>query len=997
MLVGLVLVLAVLGIAYYASREPLDRLVAAAAAHQYRVTEGRLYRWPYCDRPRVDDAVADQTLATRRLAVLAAAVSAEEAGGSGSHHTLGIALLVMGRTDDAIDSLVAATTASPGDAEAWSDLSAAYLEWSLRRRDPRAGLRAAAAAIRALDFGEAPAPMFNLAVSLQTLGFHDASIAAIQRYLDVDSRSQWADELRARMRTMEAQRHRTFASHVDALRTAAARGDSDATMAILRRYPQQARAWCETVFLARWAKEHLEGRNDAELDFVATIGRALRLVNGDTQIEDTVSMIRNELAVRNEATVDALARAQLDYDQARRLYARREVDAAMPLFLAAERTFAKTASPMVHVVQYYAATARFDQNGITEAERALRNLDRRIPRTYTALRAHVIWALGTVIGSQGAMYDSMLLYQRASQLFDALGERENAATVRSSLTHALTTLGRNDEAWRLRLQIFAAAAEAERTETVQAGLATAGLDALRERDWVVAEMVFTLALDAQRPGPGLNLRRRVHHFVSRAQAKWARGRKNDALSDLRRAAISASSIRSRALTDLSFVDVALAEARLVSSSQPARAIALMNHVIGVLESNRKTADISGLYLERARAWRAAGNADASLSDLLHAVALVEQMRGSTSELSDEYIAAEREIFVEATDALERQHPQRAFAIADAGRTRLLDERTSVRATVHSVGAALDRRSMLVHYTVLGREAVVFWMTDSEFGHERVPFDVRRPDALLQPFASRLGNVRRLVIVPDRPLSGIPFASLRNPVTNRKLLQDAAVVVTPSASFYVRARRRAPARPVRTRALVVGDPAFDHDLFPDRSRLAGAAAEAVQIGALYENATVLLGSEASAPRFLSAAATADIVHVAAHTETGGDPAVAALLLARDPDHSGALTLGNIREVLDVRDRLVILAACRTGQTEGFASANFAFAFLSTGSETVIATVYDIPDEASRFFSVTLHRLLRAGKSPAEAVREAQLTMAASRNPALHEPRNWSAFQVYGSGD
>jgi CHAT domain-containing protein len=361
------------------------------------------------------------------------------------------------------------------------------------------------------------------------------------------------------------------------------------------------------------------------------------------------------------------------------------------------------------------------------------------------------------------------------------------------------------------------------------------------------------------------------------------------------------------------------------------------------------------------------------------------------------IAAEHEVFVEATDALERRRPERAFAIADAGRTRLLDERTSVPATVNSVCAVLDRQSMLVHYTVLEREAVVFWMTSSEFGHDRVPFDVHRPEALLQPFASRLGNLRRLVIVPDRLLSGIPFASLRNPVTNRKLLEDVAVVVTPSASFYVRSRSQARVRAVRTRALVVGDPAFDHDLFPNRSRLPDAAAEAVQIGSLYENATVLLGRDASASRFLSAAATADIVHVAAHTETGGDPTVAALLLARDSNHSGALTLGDIRKELNFRDRLVVLAACRTGQTAGLASENFAFAFLSTGSGTVIATIYDIPDEASRFFSVRLHRLLQAGKTPAEAVREAQLSMAASRNPNLREPRSWSAFQVYGSGD
>ena len=458
--------------------------------------------------------------------------------------------------------------------------------------------------------------------------------------------------------------------------------------------------------------------------------------------------------------------------------------------------------------------------------------------------------------------------------------------------------------------------------------------------------------------------------------------------------------KSRALNDSSFVDVALAEARIIRPTEPSRAIGLLNHAIEFLERNQRTADIVELYLERARAHRATAREDRWTSDLLRAVAVVEERRDETENItfSDQYIAAEREAYVEATDALlETAQAERAFAVADRGRGRILRDPTLSPVTVHSVRASLAPGSLLVHYTVVQDEAIVFWITRDASGDARVPFDERRPDALVQPFASQLPRILKLVIVPDRPLYAVPFALLRDPGSGRKLLDEVAIVIAPSAAFYVRSQRVARQRRV-TNALIVGDPAFDQKLFPNLPRLPAAAAEANEIAALYRTATVLTGRSASARQFLSDAAAADVIHIGSHAELGAsDASAAALLLAPAPAHSGALTLRTIRDELSPRDRLVVLAACRTGVNQWSAVENFAFAFLSTGSTTVIGTIRDVPDYASRFFSVTLHRLIHQGKEPAEAVRETQLAMASSRDPALSEPETWSAFQVYGSGD
>jgi tetratricopeptide (TPR) repeat protein len=989
-LIAILVISVCVWLAYVVTRDPIDRLVAAATEPDFRVTEGRLYQSPYARRPRTGLTLAERSQVNPDLPEFAAKVVS--IGVKRSQYAAGVAQLVTGHVDRAVKSLTAATSSHTDRAEAWNELSVAYLESYLRDHDIRAGLRALAAARRSVELREAPAPLFNLAVALQTIGLRDASLAAIDRYLHLDPNSPWADELRERRLGMK---HVSFAARISALQIAVAKGDAKTTDAIVAQYPQQARTWCETMFFAQWGKEHLEKRSDRELAFIEEIGGALRRVNGDAEIADAAEVIRRKISSGESASVDALARAHVDYDLARQLFARRDVEASIPPFRESLRAFAAEGSAMSYVARYYIASAWLDHNQTSTAQGMLENIARELPPMYRALRAQVTWELGTAVGRQGAIYESVVLYQRAVREFDALNERENATTVRSALTHSLTSLGRSEEAWGIRLRIFADAANTERPETLHAAFSAAGHDALLDRDWTIAETIFSLGLDSQHLGPGLNLRRRVRYLVSRAQASWELGHHEDAWADLRRAALSASSIRSQALNDASAVDVALAEARLIRDSEPALAIELLSNGIDFLESTQQTADIVPLYLERARAHRVKGDRWAWTSDLRRAVDLVENRRRLTETQSDDYIATEREVFAEATDCLEAQQPEEAFAIADAGRMRLVDDRTD-NVTVASVRPMLDG-SLMAHYTVIGSEVVIFWMTKTEFGHARVRFDPHDPSLLLQPFALRIAAVRRLIIVADGALSRIPFASLRNPASGRLLIEDVAVVIAPSASFYVQSRRGTHVRSKRLRAVVVGDPAFDPGLFPHYERLSGAAAEAREIAALYEHVALLSNSDATTDRFLEAAGSADIIHIGAHAETTRDPALTALLFAPSRGHSGALTVRAIKQGLDLHDRFVVLAACRTGQTDGLGAANLAFAFLSTGSMTVVGTIRDIPDDSSRFFSVELHRLLKTGKAPAEALRATQLTMAHSPNSRLHDPNVWSAFQIYGNGD
>jgi CHAT domain-containing protein len=228
-------------------------------------------------------------------------------------------------------------------------------------------------------------------------------------------------------------------------------------------------------------------------------------------------------------------------------------------------------------------------------------------------------------------------------------------------------------------------------------------------------------------------------------------------------------------------------------------------------------------------------------------------------------------------------------------------------------------------------------------------------------------VRRLVVVPDGPLHGLGWASLRDPSSGQLWAERAAIAVAPCLPLgALPVAHGAPSR-----AVVVGNPAFDRLTHPDLPDLPGAAREAASVASAYSSATLLTGAEATADRLLSEAEHADVLHVAAHGLVDSlDEARSALVLAPGgvlaPD--GLLLPDAIRERRLDRLELVVLAACRSGdgrrsRFEGPLS--LARPFLEAGAGAVLVSLFDLPDRSSA--AASLHARLREGGSVAEAFR------------------------------
>jgi CHAT domain-containing protein/tetratricopeptide (TPR) repeat protein len=312
-------------------------------------------------------------------------------------------------------------------------------------------------------------------------------------------------------------------------------------------------------------------------------------------------------------------------------------------------------------------------------------------------------------------------------------------------------------------------------------------------------------------------------------------------------------------------------------------------------------------------------------------------------------------------------------------------------------------------------------------------DLRRlADLVLTPVVPLLTK-DRLLIVADGALQYVPFAAL--PVAGadgakQPLLQTREVVDLPSLSVLVSQRAGAQqATPSKTIA-VFADPVFDRadpriafanaapPVHSAQARLATrssalttgrlerlpfSADEAQAIADLVpENERyVAVGLQASRETLLGLALVDyRLIHFATHGVIDTRyPDLSGLALS-GVDASGAPTRGILGlpdiYALDLNADLVVLSACETAlgrDIRGEGLLGLTQGFLYAGAKGVVASLWPVADRATaelmrRFYD----HMLRDGLQPADALRRAQLSIAAE--PLWSHPYYWSAFVLLG---
>ncbi len=413
----------------------------------------------------------------------------------------------------------------------------------------------------------------------------------------------------------------------------------------------------------------------------------------------------------------------------------------------------------------------------------------------------------------------------------------------------------------------------------------------------------------------------------------------------------------------------------------------------------------------------------------------------------------------------------AFTVSENYRARTLletldrranqDKRTKPTSTqtldAIKVVAASDRQTCLISYLVLDDTVQIFTVTnegvnvyprklgdlatqisdfrrymmspDSPTAREKLyRLSLRLSRLLLSPLASELKTRSHLVIVPDGPLHGLPFAALHHPSASKDfMVQRHSITVADSATAYhlllgerdfvpkgLRWLGFGPPQSVRRQARneqnVLND--FEHYLETSSMRAANqaplpyGALEVEEIADFFQaSSKVLSGTQASESSVRELGTKADILHFACHGSfDGADPGSSALQLAATPGSTHSESDGRLtaREVatLNLRASLVVLSACETGLGKaqgGEGSTSLARSFRYAGARSVMASLWRVSDLSTTLLMKNFYRQLLHSRGPSEALRRAQLEMIRTQGKTrdLSHPFYWAAFQLIGT--
>jgi len=298
------------------------------------------------------------------------------------------------------------------------------------------------------------------------------------------------------------------------------------------------------------------------------------------------------------------------------------------------------------------------------------------------------------------------------------------------------------------------------------------------------------------------------------------------------------------------------------------------------------------------------------------------------------------------------------------------------------------------------------------------------------------DVDRLVVVGDGALNRIPFSALPRPggdllAEPRPLVTRYEIVRLPSVAIWkALAGRRPASAPAEKRLAVLADPVLDTRdprLLPrGKPTLAAAASPFTTlrgVPAAVSRMPRLLSTREEARRILSLVPEGDgfealgfdanlslvasgeladyeVVHFATHGFVNSEhPELSGIVLSLfDPEgqrEKGFLRLHDIYD-LKLPVRLVVLSACSTGlgkEIRGEGLVGLVGGFLSSGTQGVIASYWDVEDEATAELMSRFYRhLFVDGLSPSKSLQMAQGSMWSERR--WFSPELWGAFEFQG---
>jgi len=941
-------------------------------------------------------------------------------------HALGVAYLVDGDVDRAITTLEDVSSISD-QAAPWSDLSAAYLVKAERTPGRRVEYVARALDAAAHSLGAHPTneARFNRALAIEALAPYVDALRPWDEYLRSETDSAWLQVARRHQTSPStpADRRASWDERRPMFISRLAAGDRAFVADSIARFPEATLEMFDEQ-LVEWARAATPSDAGAALANAADLADAWSESTHDPMPRDTVRSLR-ALSRRPEEAQGA-ARAQLAYRDAVRNYRADNYDAALASSNTALDGLRRAASPSWAWASLQKATLLFQ---VRQLDPSLRELTRvevfAREHGYTTLLGRTLRQRGLTQSKRWRLDEALGAFRDAARAFESAGEREDAVAVDSLIAANLRMLGEHHQSWeyigrtldglgflrtplRRYLVLYNTSLFASSQDLLES--------ALLFQDAAVREA------NARGGGPV------AEALIERASLHNRRHDEGSARRDLHeaRAVVDAMSDGILKRWHVAEIDVLLSELPTETGEQPH--VDELRDAIGFF-SRGEPARLPRLYLALARAYRRASQDDQAEDSLARGIVQLEEQHARLDDeaLKISYFDESWNLFPEmvAFQATVRHSAAAALEYAERSRARSLV--TGTRPIRHAeLQQRLPPTVAMIYYVTLPDRLFTWVVTsndsslfDYKIDRSSLARDIERYvaslntdrpvdtevsaqlyEALIARASEHFAGRRTLVIVPDADMQRLPFATLRNPASGHLLIEDHAVVMSPSATVFgagiERLRERAGER--FDSALLVGDP--DTGAETGLTPLPAAEREAIAASRFYPRHEVLTGATATRARFVEEAPRFDLIHFAGHALVNPEyPLLSRMSFAAGRDGGEQSLFAYEISRLRLRNtRLVVLAACSTAVgsvSRGEGAVSLARPFLGTGVPTVIASEWDVDDQATARLFSEFHRALSDVGDPVQALRAAQLSLLRSGDAMLASPRAWGAFVALGA--
>ena len=264
------------------------------------------------------------------------------------------------------------------------------------------------------------------------------------------------------------------------------------------------------------------------------------------------------------------------------------------------------------------------------------------------------------------------------------------------------------------------------------------------------------------------------------------------------------------------------------------------------------------------------------------------------------------------------------------------------------------------------------------------------DILIAPVAARLDAGSTLVVIPDGPLSTLPFAALLD-ARGKFLIEQTNLGVVPSLAYSQPGAGLRGADTGVVAASLEKAVSLPVGTFP---ALSGTSDEARFAAAGYRHSAFIENfHRADLERALATRQT-DVLHLATHASFNGRSDRS--YIVADGEQIPITELRTLIARNQTRGEqldLLVLSACETAVGDDQANLGLAGAAVQSGARSVLASLWQVNDAGTAQLMKGFYTGLAMGKSKVAALREAQLALI-RQGDELSDPGIWAAFILLG---